>query len=89
MKNNTKLIWLAGATLGLALSLGGCEKSLKNRQPRSARLLRRRQKSRHPTSQALPQIAAIPEQQGLRRNKNRMPLNRKANRRVDQIDGSK
>jgi hypothetical protein len=26
MKNNTKLIWLAGATLGLALSLGGCEK---------------------------------------------------------------
>jgi hypothetical protein len=26
MKNNTKLIWLAGATLGLALSLGGCDK---------------------------------------------------------------
>lgn len=26
IKNNTKLFWLAGATLGLALSLGGCEK---------------------------------------------------------------
>jgi hypothetical protein len=26
IKHNTKLIWLAGATLGLALSLGGCEK---------------------------------------------------------------
>lgn len=26
IKNNTKLLLLAGATLGLALSLGGCEK---------------------------------------------------------------
>jgi hypothetical protein len=33
MKNNTKLIWLAGATLGLALSLGGCEK--KSEEPPS------------------------------------------------------
>jgi PBP1b-binding outer membrane lipoprotein LpoB len=26
MKNRTKLLWLAGASLGLALSLNGCDK---------------------------------------------------------------